>query len=316
MIESLLPAALPSLSLEETFYPLGFPVLIATNSEAILDCARREWTAWASAFDEPPVKFRFEVTEARGALPPPAQFHGHRHLFALTADPANLAICDTRARVCVAWLTTPVVDDIGYFHYHFLDAMVHVALESLYLTPIHATCVAREGRGVLLCGDSGAGKSTLAYACARHGWTYVSDDASYLVRRRASDRLIIGNAHRIRLRPEAVTLFPELSAHTPGLRGNGKLSLELWTRQIESITAGTATQVDRMVFLERKPEGKARWKPLEKHEARAWCERVFFHWDPEVESEQSTTLSVLLNGCELRTLEYSSFQDAVGALEG
>src|SRR5580698_8287224 len=97
MIESLLPASLPPLLLEETFYPLGFPVRIATNSEAILECARREWSAWIPAFHEQAVNLRFEVTEARGALPPPAQFRGHRHLFALTADTSNFAICDTRA---------------------------------------------------------------------------------------------------------------------------------------------------------------------------------------------------------------------------
>lgn len=316
MIECLLPAPLPPLSLEETFYPLGFPVHISTNSDAILKCARREWGAWVPAFDEPPVNLRFEVSGASGATPPPAQFRGHRHLFAFAADSENFAIGDARAGIGTAWITTAALDEIEYFHYHFLDAMVHLVLESLYLTPIHATCVAREGRGVLLCGDSEAGKSTLAYACARRGWTYISDDASYLVRRQPSDRLIIGNAHRIRLRPDAARLFPELASRTPAMRGNGKMSLEIWTRQLESITASPATQVDQMVFLERRADGGPRWKPLAKSDAHTWCERVFFHWDPDVKAEQLEALSVLLDACELRTLEYSNFQDAVDFLEG
>jgi hypothetical protein len=307
---------LPPLSLEETFFPLGFPVRVSTNSEAILECARREWSAWVPAFDAPSVNLRFEVAEAPGALPPPTHFGGYRHLFGLTADAENFAIGDTRAGLGAAWLTPRAVNDIEYFHYHFLDAMAHVVLESLYLTPIHATCVAREGRGVLLCGDSGAGKSTMAYACARQGWNYISDDASYLVRRRATERLIIGNAHRFRLRPDAALLFPELSSYAPAMRGNGKMSLELWTRDLASIAASPATQVDQIVFLERKPERKPRWKPLSNPDARAWCERVFFHWDPEVKAEQSATLSALLDTCELRTLEYSNFQDAVNFLEG
>ncbi len=194
--------------------------------------------------------------------------------------------------------------------------MVHLVLESLYLTPIHATCVARGRTRRALCGDSEVGKSTLAYACARRGWTYVSDVASYLVRRRASERMIIGNAHRIRLRPDAARLFPELSSCAPAMRGNGKMSLEIWTRRLESLAANPATQVDQMVFLERKPEGGPRWKTLAKSDARAWCERVFFHWDPEVKAEQLTTLSTLLEACELRTLEYSNVQDAVNFLEG
>ena len=60
-----------------------------------------------------------------------------------------------------------------------------------HTTAIHAACVEHEGGGILLCGDSGAGKSSLSYACARAGWTYITDDASFLVNNR-HDRLVVG----------------------------------------------------------------------------------------------------------------------------
>src|SRR5260370_9733348 len=97
---------------------------------------------------------------------------------------------------------------------------------SVYVTPFHAACVARQDRGVLLCGDSGAGKSSLAYGCGRRGWAYLSDDASYLMRRCAAERLVLGHPHRVRLRPDSPRVSPELAARSPGDRGHGGDSAE------------------------------------------------------------------------------------------
>jgi hypothetical protein len=248
-------------------------------------------------------------------LAPASQFHGHRHMFAFVADSKNFAICDAKAREGAIWLTSSVAEDAAYFHYHFLDGIVSLLIESAYLTPIHAACVALGNRGVLLCGDSGAGKSTLAYACASRGWTYVTDDGSYLIRRRASERLVVGNAHRMRLRPETARLFPELAGYEAAMRGNGKLTLELWTRELGSIVASPTAEVDRFVFLQRRADGPARLKSFGKTEARTWCEQVFFRWNPPVAAEQEAALSKLIDASEVLALAYSNIEDAIDALE-
>ena len=320
MIECLLLLVLDSLTLQETLYPLGFPVLISTNSEAVARMARAEWGEWMRAFDQPPIRLRIEVSRGSGAVnqgaahPPAAQFRADGHLFVFAADSENVAVCDTRARTGTAWLTARAVEDSSYFRYHFLDGMVYLFIEILYLTPIHAACVALGDRGMLLCGDSGAGKSTLAYALARRGWTYVTDDASYLVRHGAS-RLIIGNSQRLRLRPDAALIFPELAAHTAGMRGNGRPSLDLWTRTLNSIAANPATNADRIVFLRRKQNGEARLELFEKAHAFVWCKRVFFQWNPEVAAEQAATVSALIEASRVETLEYSKIEEAIDLLE-
>ena len=265
---------------------------------------------WTQVYDEEPMVLNFDVT-AGDTLPPAADFHSHRHLFAFVSDSRNLAICDTQARGGTAWLTSPAVEDTGFFRYNFLEAMALELIVSLYLTPFHAACVAREGRGVLLCGDSGMGKSSLAYGCGRRGWTYLSDDASYLLRRCAEQRVVLGHPHRVRLRPDSPRLFSELEGIVPTVRGNGKLSLDLGTEALR--TARTAV-VDRFVLLKRS-SGETRLRRVEKSEARAICEPIFYWWDAGISGEQQRAFDVLLEGIEVYALEYSDLEIAIGLLE-
>lgn len=308
VLESLLPRDL----FQETFYPLGFPLTVASNSQAVLDAAHLEWDAWTQAFDEPPVALTFNVSPGSLPLPAESSFHAHRHQFAFVAGAQNLAVCDTNTHSGIAWITAAAAEDAAYLRYHFLEAMALELIVSLHMTPFHAACVARHGRGVLLCGDSGAGKSSLSYACARRGWTYLSDDASYLLRRRASERVVLGHAHRLRLRPDAPTLFEELSAFSPSRRGNGKMSLELPARALSIATAPCA-QVDRIVILRRSD--RSALIETGPRAAREICEPIFYWWDPRISSAQQAAFDGLLSASRVFSLEYASLDAAVDLLE-
>src|SRR5579871_6352538 len=48
--------------LSDTFFPLGFPVLLETNSEEVLKCAAANWQGFVKLFDTPPVHLRVGVT--------------------------------------------------------------------------------------------------------------------------------------------------------------------------------------------------------------------------------------------------------------
>jgi hypothetical protein len=302
-------------ALEQTFYPLGFPLLLSTNSETVMEIARNEWNRWVPLFDDAPVKLHIEVSSATDQISRTVILHAHRHLFALVADSENVFVFDTPSRAGTGWVTLSAIEDAAWFRYHFLDAIVYQAIALLCFTPIHGACIAREGRGVLLCGDSQTGKSSLAYACARGGWTYVTDDASWLIRRRAAERVIVGNAHQLRLRPDAAQIFPELADRRPVMRGNGKLSLEIWTESLPSIATATSVAIDRLIFLRRVASGPAVLTPFARGDARVWCERVFYWWDPNVAAEQQANLSGLLDAVQVQALEYSDLDSAVDAIE-
>ena len=124
------------------------------------------------------------------------------NLLAGVAGRENFQCCDLEKGFAFAWVTEAVVENTDFFRYHFLEAMTWCLLDTRHLVSIHAACVALNGRGMLLAGNSGVGKSSLAYACARRGWTYTSDDATSLVRRDRG-RTALGNPRVFRFRGTA-----------------------------------------------------------------------------------------------------------------
>ena len=213
------------------YFPLGFPVKVVTNSEEVLEAARQSWGAFPKAFDTPPLELRVMV-EDDGTMAPEPVFRGQRHLITIASDAANFAVCDHTSAFCFCRLSAATAANRAFTSYYFLEAMAYFTLTQLYLTPVHGACVARQGRALLLCGPAGAGKSTLAYACARRGWTYVSDNESWLLRSDA--RTILGNPRRMRLRGDAAVLFPELSDQPVIGTFNGKQAIVVPTDNLET----------------------------------------------------------------------------------
>jgi hypothetical protein len=236
----------------ETYFPLGFPVTVVTNSTAVLDAARQNWGKFSKLFDHEPVEINIGVTSTDSHVCPPTPVCRIRdHLITNIADGENFAISDPSHGYALLWVTNATLEHGDYFRYFFLDSTAMCAIGSRLATAIHAGCVSLDGAGVLLCGDSGAGKSTLAYACARAGWTYVADDGSYLVHGR-DDRLVVGNSGQVRFRPTAERLFSELRGYGIMQRaGVGKPSIEFPTNDNPVITASSTAIVRQIVFLNR-----------------------------------------------------------------
>lgn len=237
------------------FFPLGFPVEIVTNCKAVLDAAEDCWGRFPNFFDTDPIRLRVGVTKGESSVCPPTPVcRMCGHVVTNIADGENFAISDlSRLESCI-WVTEASVLHRDYFRYFFLESAALVCISSRHASGIHAGCVAFDDKGVLLCGESGAGKSTLAYACARAGWTYVTDDGSYLIHGR-TDRMVAGNCNLVRFRTSAEALFPQLRGLEVMRRaGVGKPSIELTTGpNVLHRTAHTA-RVRFMVFLKRGVE--------------------------------------------------------------
>ena len=130
---------------------------------------------------------------------------------------------------------------------------------------------------------------------------------------------MLGNPHRIRLRPDAQRFFPELSSHAPSLRANGKMSLEISTRDLQGISTAPRAAVDRIVLLRRisrVSHGPARLTEVDPGAAREICEPFFYWWNERISSEQQAAFHALLAASRVFSLEYSNLDAAVDLLEG
>jgi hypothetical protein len=240
------------------FYPLGYPVEIITNDTAVLAAAQESFGHGRPSRTDATLQIRIGVSHGgEYDCPPEPTRREYNHLYSLVADVDNQALLDLRSRMNFTWVTSAAVNNRIYFRYNFLEKAVYLLLGASVVTDLHAACVSKNGRGILLVGDSGAGKSTLAYACARAGWTYTSDDTSYLINDSNAPR-VIGHSHRARFRPTAKALFPELERFGLTPRLEGKPSIEVSISELPIANTATEATVDLIIYLNRIPSATGR----------------------------------------------------------
>jgi len=299
------------LPLQARYYPMGFPLDLATNSEDILAAADRMWAQFPATSHQHAASLRVLVEDYDSPGPPvPCMPRGRNHLVSMIHGPDNFAVCDLAGSFTFACLTRDVARDQAWVRYHFLEPAGFLMIDARHLSPVHASCAALHGRAVLLCGDSGAGKTSLAYACARKGWTYLSDDATHIVRGRA-DHAVVGRPFRIRFRESARLLFPELNQFTPERRPNGKLDIEVETGAL-GMAVALESHATHLVFLNRRDQ-PARVQPFARKEAARRLQSLHIYGDEKVRSEQRRALTQFLR-LPIVELTYNDLDGAESAL--
>ena len=200
------------LPLSGTFYPAGFPLHLATNSRAragggggilgTLPARVRYARPWSFAW----------WWNRRANLPRSPRFAS-----SATCSPSFPTRTISPPATCLTLsasfhLSEATAADHAWLRWFYLEAMAYMLLTQRYVVSLHAACVARDGAGILICGKSAAGKSTLSFACARAGFTYVSDDCTWLLAGSA-DPIAIGKPHQVRFRHDAARHFPEVAGY-------------------------------------------------------------------------------------------------------
>ena len=301
------------LPFRRVFYPLGFSVEIVTNEQAVLVAAEESFGHMRAIRQNHPLELRVGVSlEERKSCPPEPTRREFNHLYSLVADAENQAILDLKTCTSFVWLTKAAVENRLYFRNNFLEKSVYLLLGASFVTDLHAACVSKNGRGVLLFGDSGAGKSTLAYGCARAGWTYTSDDTSYLINDSDPPR-VIGHSHRVRFRPSATALFPELEGRALTPRLEGKPSIEVPVSQLPVLQTATEAKVDAVVYLNRKPSSLAKLIQLPKGTATKFTCRDLYSAGV-IRAKHELILKVL-SDIPTFEMEYCDLDDGIRALD-
>ena len=262
----------PELTLRTMFYPSGFPTEVRTNSAEILSHFDDLWGRFEGKFSTETIRVNMHLVESDSTECPPAPvFRTMEHTMVYVADADNYGVLQFGRNESQSVVSSAALRHKLYLRTHFLGVTAWAHIRMRYMTPVHAGCVALDGHGVLLCGDSGAGKSTLSYACARAGWTYITDDGSYLLNH-GTGRTVLGGCHKVRFRPSAAALFPEIDGMEVAPHMVGKPSIEMPTASMPDLICAPSAEAKFVVFLNRRTAGPPELVPYRRDVAR------YFMW--------------------------------------
>jgi hypothetical protein len=237
------------LPFRRNYYPAGFPLELATNSREVVAAAEECWRGLEKEFAREPLEIRV-ITRPQGRLSPEPSFRCQGYLYSVVGDADNFAVADFRKLFAFVFVSEKTAADHAWLRWFFLESLAYTLLAQRHVIPVHAACVARNARGILLCGPSGAGKSTLSFACARAGWNFVSDDCTWLLPD-SPGREAIGRPREARFRTDASNFFPELGRFAERARPNGKISLVVPMGEFPRIETASRCSISCLAFLDR-----------------------------------------------------------------
>ncbi|UCF04776.1 MAG: hypothetical protein JSV33_12755 [bacterium] len=126
---------------------------------------------------------------------------------------------------------------------------------------VHAGCVCRGDRCILICGGSGQGKSTLTYTLVRAGFSYLSDDAVF-AQIRDEHLTIFSFPEKIKLDVKSRSHFPEFD---PYRNEQEKVEIPLTETKIKNVAVSGKPYA--LVFTEIVDQARSELVPISQSEA-------------------------------------------------
>jgi energy-coupling factor transporter ATP-binding protein EcfA2 len=116
-----------------------------------------------------------------GEPPPPIAMYSGSGLFGGATSSSNFVVVSPRERAALVNVSPPMARFSYHTRYELIEfAVFTLASRSLGLSSLHAACVGRAGRGILLMGSTGAGKSTVTLQCLLQGLDILSEDSVFV----------------------------------------------------------------------------------------------------------------------------------------
>ena len=300
------------LPLETIVNAHGFSMRVITNSQDVIETAEESWAGFPLLFTDHSLEFRVVVSDDELARRPSDMFtRVHKHLITTLSNEKDFAVGDLEKGLASFWISPASARDHEFLRSHHLHSCMYVMLWHAHMTMVHAACVSLNGRGVLLCGASGAGKSCLSFACARQGWTFITDDGVSLVRQ-SKNRMVVGTPREMRFRPTALEVLPELEGHLAPIAHLGKLFLQPSTGEFPNFRREVSTFVEAVVFLNRPAGGPATLVPMSSEDAFGRLDRDLPMMEQIEDQRASLRRLVEARSYELR---YTDLYDAASVLE-
>jgi energy-coupling factor transporter ATP-binding protein EcfA2 len=182
---------------------------------------------------------------------------------------SNFVILSPRERAALVAVSPQMLKFPYHTRYELIEfAVFTLAARSQKLASLHAACVGRNGRGILLMGPSGAGKSTVTLHCLLQGFDFLSEDSVFVT---PDTMLATGVANFLHVRSDSLRWLErarDVAAirKSPVIRRrSGVRKFELNLRRGDYRLAPSPLKIAAVVFLSAQNAGtRPLLKPLSK----------------------------------------------------
>jgi hypothetical protein len=210
----------------------------------------------------------------RGLEPPPLSMLSGAGLLAGATDLSDFVVLSPRERSALVVLSAGMMRSPYHARYELIEfAVFTLAARAQQLVSLHAACLGRSGRGLLLMGPSGAGKSTLALLSLLQGLDFVSEDSVFVA---ADTLLATGVANFLHVQPDSLRWIERtrdmaaIRASPVIRRRSGVRKFEVDLRQGAYRLAAAPLKIGATVFLSAQKAGNGPLlRPLAKSSIRA-----------------------------------------------
>ena len=215
----------------------------------------------------------------RRSEPPKTRMTAGAGLLCGMMDAANFVTLAPAARAGLVAISRRLLEYPYLARYELLEFAVYIlATRVQQLVPLHAACVSRRGRAILLMGGSGTGKTTLALQCMLQGLEFMSEDSTFVC---PKTLLATAVANYLHVRSNGLRFVPTPTAtawrrrSTTIQRRSGVEKLEVDLRDTGYRLSPAASRVVAIVLLTKRGARKGPLlRPIRGDETRARIEAL------------------------------------------
>jgi hypothetical protein len=210
---------------------------------------------------------------SRSEPPPLSMLSGAGYLGGAT-NSSSFVLSSPAERTALVVLSRRMLLFPHHTRYEYIEfAAFTLAARCQELASLHAACVGRDGRGILLMGPGGAGKSTVTLHCLLRGFDMLSEDAVFVA---PDTMLATGVANFLHVRFDTLRWLGKTRAaaairKSPVIqRRSGVRKLEIDLRRGAYRLAASPLKITAVVFLSPQSAGdRSLLEPLSKSDLLA-----------------------------------------------
>jgi hypothetical protein len=279
----------------EHYIAAGAVCRFATNCEPLLEAARESFQLLEMPPNAIDFSLRFwvdDTTSSRAPWPNP-YVRGLDHLVFAGFDAESSMLVNLQTKHVIGRFSAAMGTDITHWRTVVFPVLLSILAGSIGLVELHASCVARDGRGLVLIGPSCSGKSTLALAFSQAGFRLLSDDRTFCSLKQGRLRAY-GLPRPLKLRREAALWFDEFRGLEPTDLQNGERVFHCEPTRGLGQHGVHDCEPQRLVFLERQQRHGFCLTPMTRSQIRPRIEMDLMAEASDAIQRQTETIECLM----------------------